>query len=64
MEELLNVEEAAKFLRVSPRTVYEMTSARGRARRERPLPVVRLNSKCLLFRRESLEAWVREQEQR
>ena len=27
MEELLNVEEAAKFLRVSPRTVYEMTSA-------------------------------------
>jgi excisionase family DNA binding protein len=64
MEKLLTVEEAADLLRVSPRTIYEMTSTRGRARRQHPLPVVKLNSKCLLFRRESLEAWIKEQEQR
>jgi excisionase family DNA binding protein len=56
--ELLTVEEAAAVLKISPRSVYEMTSSRGRARREHPLPVVRLNSKCLRFRREDLEAWV------
>ena len=56
--ELLTVEEAAAVLKVSPRTIYEMTSCRGRARREHPLPVVRLNAKCLRFRREDIEAWV------
>jgi excisionase family DNA binding protein len=56
--ELLTVEEAAAVLRVSPRTIYEMTSNRGRARRQHPLPVVRLNSKCLRFRREDIEKWI------
>jgi len=58
MEKLLTIAEAAELLAVSPRTIYEMTSHRGRARREHPLPVVRLNSKCLRFRREDLESWV------
>ena len=52
---LLTIDEAAELLSVSRRTIYEMCSARGRARREHPLPVVKLNSKCLRFRRESLE---------
>jgi len=57
MERLLTLEEAAELLAVSPRTIYEMTSQRGRARRKHPLPVIRLNSKCLRFREEDLEAW-------
>jgi excisionase family DNA binding protein len=56
--ELLTIEECAALLKVTPRSVYEMTSSRGRARSQHPLPVVRLNSKCLRFRREDIEAWV------
>jgi excisionase family DNA binding protein len=56
--ELLTIDECAALLKVSPRTVYEMTSQRGRARRQHPLPVLRLNSKCLRFRREDIEAWL------
>lgn len=58
MEKLLTLQEAAELLAVSPRTIYEMTSRRGRTRREHPLPVIRLNSKCLRFREADLEAWV------
>jgi excisionase family DNA binding protein len=58
MEKLLTIDEAAALLQVKPRTIYEMTSARGRARKEHPLPVVRLNSKCLRFRKEDIAAWV------
>jgi len=58
--ELLTVEEAAALLKISPRSIYEMTSARGRARREHPLPTVRLNAKCLRFRREDIENWISE----
>jgi predicted DNA-binding transcriptional regulator AlpA len=56
--ELLTIEECAALLKVTPRSVYEMTSARGRARSEHPLPVLRLNSKCLRFRLEDIEAWL------
>ena len=59
MERLLTLDEAAAFLSVSPRTIYEVTSTRGRKRREHPLPVVRLNAKCLRFDREELEAWIK-----
>jgi predicted DNA-binding transcriptional regulator AlpA len=58
--ELLTIDECAALLKVSPRAVYEMTSARGRARSERPLPTIRLNSKCLRFRREDIERWIDE----
>jgi predicted DNA-binding transcriptional regulator AlpA len=56
--ELLTIEECAALLKVTPRSVYEMTSSRGRARRQHPLPVLRLNSKCLRFRRQDIEAWL------
>jgi predicted DNA-binding transcriptional regulator AlpA len=56
--ELLTIEECAALLKVTPRSVYEMTSARGRARRQHPLPVLRLNSKCLRFRRQDIEDWL------
>ena len=56
--ELLTIEECAALLKVTPRSVYEMTSSRGRARSQHPLPVLRLNSKCLRFRRQDIEAWL------
>jgi predicted DNA-binding transcriptional regulator AlpA len=56
--ELLNIEECAAMLKVSPRAIYEMTSRRGRQRTEYPLPVVRLNSKCLRFLRSDVEKWI------
>jgi excisionase family DNA binding protein len=56
--ELLTIEECAALLKVKPRTIYEMTSNRGRERRKHPLPVIRLNTKCLRFRRADIEAWL------
>ncbi|MGA8761501.1 MAG: helix-turn-helix domain-containing protein [Candidatus Sulfotelmatobacter sp.] len=58
MDKLLTVEEAAALLDVSPRSIYEMTSSRGRGRSQNPLPVLRLNKKCLRFRVEDLTAWL------
>ena len=58
MSELLTIEECAALLKVTPRSVYEMTSSRGRVRSQHPLPVLRLNTKCLRFRREDIEAWL------
>jgi excisionase family DNA binding protein len=58
VEKLLTIAEAADLLQVKPRTIYEMTSVRGRARNQHPLPVIRLNAKCLRFRREDIETWV------
>ena len=63
MEKLLNISEAASLLNVKPRTIYELTSERGR---QRGFPVIWINSKCLRFKREDIEAWVAKiaQEQR
>lgn len=45
------------MLRMSKRSVYEMTSERGRAKMKHPLPVLRINS-ILRFRREDVEDWI------
>jgi excisionase family DNA binding protein len=58
VDKLLTVEEVAALLDVSPRSIYEMTSSRGRARSQHPLPVLRLNSKCLRFRLADIQAWL------
>ena len=58
MEQLLTIEELASLLRVKPRTIYEMTSQRGRKRSKHPLPVIRINAKCLRFRRQDIEKWI------
>jgi excisionase family DNA binding protein len=61
---LLTSAEAAELLSVSVRTIQEMCSARGRDGREHPLPIVRISCRCVRFRRESLEQWMREKEER
>ena len=55
--EILTVAELAKWLRISVRSVYEMTCERGQQRHEIPLPILRLPV-GLRFRRSDIEAWL------
>ena len=55
--EILTVEEVAAMLRMSKRTVYELTSGRGRAKMKHPLPVLRINT-SVRFLRKDVEEWV------
>jgi excisionase family DNA binding protein len=58
--DLLNVKEAAAYLRVSVSQLYSLTRHRGVARAQHPIPVIRLGVKSLRFRRSSLEKWLAE----
>jgi excisionase family DNA binding protein len=55
--EILTVPELAQWLKVSKRSVYEMTRERGQQRHEIPLPILRLPV-GLRFRRSDIEAWL------
>jgi predicted DNA-binding transcriptional regulator AlpA len=55
--EILTVEDLAKWLKVSKRSVYEMTASRGQQRHENPVPILRLPV-GLRFRRSDIEAWL------
>jgi predicted DNA-binding transcriptional regulator AlpA len=55
--EILTVEDLAKWLKVSKRSVYEMTRDRGQQRHEIPLPILRLPV-GLRFRRIDIERWL------
>ena len=55
--EILTVEDIAKWLKVSKRSVYEMTCERGQQRHEIPLPILRLPV-GLRFRRTDVESWL------
>jgi predicted DNA-binding transcriptional regulator AlpA len=59
---ILTVAEAADLLKMKPSQVYSMTKKRGRARMERPIPVIKING-SLRFAKESLEAWLKELEE-
>jgi len=59
MEEILTLDEVAALLKVKPRTIYEMVSARGQARSKHPIPFTKFNAKCLRFRRADIEEWIR-----
>lgn len=62
-DELLTIDDLAKLLKLSKRSVYEMTRARTRARMlergEKVLPMVRLNSHTR-FLRSAVNKWVQE----
>lgn len=55
-DQLLTADQAGELLQVSAYTVREWA-------RERRIPCLRLGNRTLRFRRLSLEAWIREQEQ-
>jgi excisionase family DNA binding protein len=60
---ILTIDEVALLLRVSRRSVYEMTSERGRERMKRnPLPVLRINS-TIRFVREDILGWINRQKE-
>lgn len=54
---ILTVEQAAEYLGMNKRQVWEMTRARGQARMPLPIPVIRINGN-IRFKRSSLERWV------
>lgn len=55
--EILTIEDLAAWLKVSKRSIYEMTCERGQQRHEIPLPILRLPV-GLRFRRSDIEAWL------
>jgi excisionase family DNA binding protein len=59
---LLTMNEAAQLLKLTRGQLYELTRNRCRIRMANPIPVVKLG-KRRMFRRESLETWIRTLEQ-
>jgi excisionase family DNA binding protein len=57
MSEILTIDELAAWLRISRRSVYELTSERGRSTSKHPLPTFRLG-KSLRFIRADVQAWI------
>jgi excisionase family DNA binding protein len=55
--EILTVDEVAAWLKMSKRSVYELTSERSRAKMKHPLPVLRINS-SIRFVKSDVEAWI------
>ena len=58
---LLTVEQAAAFLSMTKRQVWEMTRSRGLSRMTVPIPLIRINGN-IRFKQSSLEAWVDQME--
>ncbi len=52
-EKLLKIEDVAECLQLSVGTVYHLIS-------QKRIPVVRISSRCVRFRREDIEKWVEE----
>ena len=60
---ILTVGEVAKMLRLSTRSIYEMTSARGKERmKNNPFPTLRIGDRCL-FVKEDVLAWINRQKE-
>ena len=57
MPEILTIDELAAWLRISRRSVYELTSERGKANSKHPLPVLRIG-KSIRFVRADVQAWI------
>jgi excisionase family DNA binding protein len=63
MPEILTIDEVAAMLRLSKRSVYELTSERGKKRFSRnPFPVLRIGDR-VLFVREDILAWINRQKE-
>jgi predicted DNA-binding transcriptional regulator AlpA len=60
--DLLNLKEAAAYLRFSVTQSYNLTRRRGVARAQYPIPVVRMGIRTLRFRKSSLDKWLAELE--
>ena len=56
-EQILTVDQAAQYLGMNKRQIWEMTRARGQARMPVPIPVIRINGN-IRFKKSSLERWI------
>jgi excisionase family DNA binding protein len=57
MSDILTIDELAAWLRISRRSVYELTSERGRSTSKHPLPIFRIG-KSLRFIRADVQTWI------
>jgi excisionase family DNA binding protein len=57
MSDLLTVEEAAAYLRISRSQLYALTRTSSRVMQRHPIPVIRFG-KSLKFRKSSLDGWL------
>jgi predicted DNA-binding transcriptional regulator AlpA len=55
---LLTVAEVADMLKISRRSVRELCRNRARQTTRIPIPVIRLNPKCVRFSKTAIEAWI------
>jgi len=58
-DELLTLSEAARILKFNTKQLKEFLRSRHQARRDRPVPTVRLHSKAIRIRRKDLEDWIK-----
>ena len=56
--EIWTVEDVASFLKMTPTAIYSLTRARGKARADIALPVLKIHSKALRFRKSDVMEWV------
>jgi excisionase family DNA binding protein len=60
MNDILTVDEVAALLKISRRSAYELTRERTRRRQKKPIPLLRLNAKCVRFKKADVEQWIEE----
>jgi len=57
-DQILTIEEAAQFLKMTPKQVYELCRARSQERMEYPFPAFSIHSKAKRVRKSDLMAWI------
>ncbi len=57
--EILTVDEVAQYLKMSRSQIYSMTSKRGTARMETPIPRIVVNGN-LRFLRKAIDEWIQQ----
>ena len=57
MPDILTIDELAAWLRISRRSVYELTSERGKSQSKHMLPTFRIG-KSLRFVRADVQEWI------
>lgn len=55
--QIMTIDELAEFLKMTRRQIYNLTRARGQARMDDPLPILRINGN-VRFRKCDVEEWL------
>jgi hypothetical protein len=57
-DQVLTIEEAAQFLKMTEKQVYELTRTRSQERMEHPFPAFSIHSKAKRVRKSDLMTWI------